>query len=82
MPLESIVFSGYNFYLGLPIIAIGLSSPSFSLSLSVSLSLSPLTLSIGMMDVDVSYESVLRFPALAYATGRNRELLNLSSMGR
>jgi acyl dehydratase len=34
------------------------------------------------MDVDVSYESVLRFPALAYATGRNRELLNLSSMGR
>ncbi len=24
MPLESIVFSGFNFYLGLPIIAIGM----------------------------------------------------------
>lgn len=58
MPLESIVFSGYNFYLGLPIIA------------------------IGVMDMDVSYENVLRYPALAYATGKNRELLNLYSMGR
>lgn len=34
------------------------------------------------MDTDVSYENVIRFPALAYATGKNRELLNLASMGR
>jgi len=58
MPMESIVVSGFNFYLGLPIIAIGL------------------------MDKDVPYSSVLKFPRLAYMTGRNRELLNLSSMGR
>lgn len=37
---------------------------------------------IGVMDMDVSYETILRFPALSYATGKNRELLNLSSMGR
>ncbi len=32
--------------------------------------------------MDIPYKDVLRFPYLAYATGRNRELLNLWSMGR
>jgi hypothetical protein len=35
-----------------------------------------------MMDKDVPYSAVLRFPYLAYTTGRNREMLNLYSMGR
>lgn len=58
MPLDSIVFSGFNFYLGLPILC------------------------IGVYDIDVPFEMVLKYPFLAYATGRRRELLNMSTMLR
>jgi magnesium-transporting ATPase (P-type) len=58
MPLDSIVFSGFNFYLGLPILC------------------------IGIFDIDVPYDVVLKHPFLAYATGRRRELLNMSTMFR
>ena len=56
MPLDSIVFSGYNFYLGLPILA------------------------VSALDFDIPREDVLKFPRLAYATGRNGEMLNLKNM--
>ena len=46
LPLDSIVFSGYNFYLGLPILV------------------------LGAMDFDIPKEDVLRFPKLAYDTGK------------
>ena len=58
MPLDSIVFSGFNFYLGLPILC------------------------IGIFDVDVPYEIVVKYPFLAYSTGRRRELLNMKTMLR
>lgn len=58
MPLDSIIFSGFNFYLGLPILC------------------------IGIFDIDVPFEVVLKYPFLAYATGRRRELLNMSTMLR
>lgn len=58
MPLDSIVFSGFNFYLGLPILC------------------------IGIFDIDVPYELVVKFPFLAYSTGRRRELLNMKTMLR
>lgn len=56
MPIDSIVFSGYNFYLGLPILA------------------------VAALDFDIPREDVLKFPKLAYATGRNGEMLNLKNM--
>lgn len=58
MPLDSIIFSGFNFYLGLPILC------------------------VGVFDVDVPYELVVKYPYLAYATGRKREMLNLTTMLR
>lgn len=58
MPLDSIVFSGFNFYLGLPILC------------------------IGIFDIDVPYEVVVKYPFLAYATGRRREMLNMKTMLR
>ena len=56
IPLNTIIFSGYNFYLGLPILA------------------------IGVFDLDIEKEDVLKFPALAYAVGRCREMLNMKNM--
>jgi magnesium-transporting ATPase (P-type) len=56
MPMDSIVFSGYNFYLGLPILA------------------------VAALDFDIPREDVLKFPRLAYATGRNGEMLNIKNM--
>jgi len=58
LPLDSIVFSGYNFYLGLPILA------------------------LGAMDFDIPREDVLKFPKLAYDTGRNGEMLNMKNMAK
>jgi phospholipid-transporting ATPase len=58
VPLDSFVLSGYNFYLGLPIIA------------------------LGALDFDVSREDVMRFPKLAYNTGRLGEMLNNRNMLR
>ena len=58
VPLDSFVLSGYNFYLGLPIIA------------------------LGALDFDVSKEDVMKFPKLAYNTGRLGELLNNWNMLR
>lgn len=58
VPLDSLVFAGYNFYLGLPILV------------------------VGAMDFDIPREDVLRYPALAYATGRNGEMLNIANMTR
>lgn len=52
IPLDSFVLSGYNFYLGLPIVA------------------------LGALDFDVRKEDVMRFPRLAYNTGRLGEMLN------
>jgi magnesium-transporting ATPase (P-type) len=58
MPLDSIIFSGFNFYLGLPILC------------------------VGIFDIDVPYEVVVKYPFLAYATGRRREMLNMKTMLR
>lgn len=58
VPLDSFVLSGYNFYLGLPIIA------------------------LGALDFDVSKEDVMKYPRLAYNTGRLGELLNNWNMLR
>ena len=58
MPLDSLIFSGFNFYLGLPILC------------------------VGVFDIDVPYSTVVKFPYLAYATGRTREILNMRTMLR
>jgi len=58
IPLDSFVLSGYNFYLGLPIVA------------------------LGALDFDVTKEDVMRFPKLAYNTGRLGEMLNNWNMLR
>lgn len=58
MPLDSIIFSGFNFYLGLPILC------------------------VGVFDVDVPYEVVVKHPFLAHATGKGREMLNMWTMLR
>lgn len=58
IPLNTIIFSGFNFYLGLPILV------------------------LGAMDFDIPRADVLKFPRLAYATGRLGELLNLKNMFR
>jgi len=58
VPLDTIVFSGYNFYLGLPVLV------------------------LGAMDWDVPREDILRYPALAYATGKDGEMLNVKNMAR
>ena len=58
IPINSFVFTGYNFYLGLPILA------------------------VGAMDWDVPRHDVLKFPYLAYATGRKGEMLNMMNMTR
>ncbi len=58
VPIDTIVFSGYNFYLGLPILA------------------------VGALDFDVPRADILRYPELAYATGRKGEMLNLQNMAR
>ena len=58
MPLDSIVFSGYNFYLGLPILA------------------------ISIFDCDISIDDIMKYPYLAYNTGRNSEMLNMKTMSK
>ena len=58
VPLDSFVLSGYNFYLGLPIIA------------------------LGALDFDVTKDDAMRFPKLAYNTGRSGEMLNNTNMFR
>jgi magnesium-transporting ATPase (P-type) len=58
VPIDTIVFSGYNFYLGLPVLA------------------------LGALDFDIPREDVLKYPKLAYATGRLGEMLNLKNMAR
>lgn len=58
VPLDSLVLSGYNFYLGLPILC------------------------VGAMDFDFPKELIMKYPALAYNSGRLGELLNISNMSR
>lgn len=58
VPIDTIIFSGYNFYLGLPVLA------------------------LGALDFDIPREDVLRYPNLAYATGRKGEMLNLKNMAK
>lgn len=56
--IDTIVFSGYNFYLGLPIVI------------------------FGIWDQDIDIDIVLKYPNLAYQTGRCGELLSLHNFLR
>lgn len=58
VPIDTIIFSGYNFYLGLPVLV------------------------LSAMDFDIPREEAVRFPFLAYATGRKGEMLNMQNMAR
>eukprot|EP00597_Dinobryon_sp_UTEXLB2267_P003568 CAMPEP_0170078792 /NCGR_PEP_ID=MMETSP0019_2-20121128/15333_1 /TAXON_ID=98059 /ORGANISM="Dinobryon sp., Strain UTEXLB2267" /LENGTH=1265 /DNA_ID=CAMNT_0010291923 /DNA_START=401 /DNA_END=4198 /DNA_ORIENTATION=+ len=58
VPLDTLVFSGYNFYLGLPILA------------------------VSSLDLDIPRDSVMRYPRLAYSTGRLGKMLNIKNMAK